>query len=143
MGSVCDVWAFGIMLFEALTGVHPWQIKDSDPAPGQIFSQVVCDPCPAPSEISPSVPEEFDQLCLRMVEKDPSRRPQGLEEFIETTARFLRHHGYAATSYAKPDVPRRGVPGGLPLQAEVNDLKAENARLRAELERLNRRVPVR
>jgi serine/threonine protein kinase len=146
MGAVSDVWAFGLMLYMALTGRNPLTLDGKpNPHPLEIGAQLVDGrPFPAPSEFSSSTPERLDELCLSMLEKDPSQRLQGLDGFLQETSGFLQQQGFPLTYYGKPDGPRLG-PGITPesrLQRELEALREENARLRAELKQVEGRDSV-
>src|SRR5207244_3459503 len=77
MGGVCDVWAFGLMLFESLTGQHP--LGDVT-HPSAVYSRLQ-DPLPRPSDLC-EVPAELDELCARMLIGDCRERMPSLAEFI-------------------------------------------------------------
>jgi serine/threonine-protein kinase len=77
-----DLYALGVILFEMLSGVLPFQ-GDSD---FQVLLRHVQEEPPLLSEFvdEGQVPEEVVELVDRLLSKDPSRRPQ--------TARELRDH---------------------------------------------------
>jgi serine/threonine protein kinase len=149
MGTVSDVWAFGVMLFEALTGIHPLRVDspDAEIHGHELAYRILYERLPAPSEVNPSIPEELDRLCQRLLEKDPNLRPPDLGEFLETTTRFLRQQAYAVSSFGNPQQapPSDAGAGRRTIQAnqDVAALAEENARLRAELERLRGRAVAR
>jgi len=65
-----DIFAIGIVLHEVLTGRRLFK--------GQSDVQTIekvrrCD-VPVPSAINPAVPREFDEILLRALQRDPSRR---------------------------------------------------------------------
>jgi serine/threonine protein kinase len=67
-----DVYSFGIVLFELLTGQKPYQGDD----PVQIAIRHVNDRVPKPSSINPSLSPEIDDLVLRATNIDPDKRPR-------------------------------------------------------------------
>ncbi len=71
-----DIYSLGIVLYEALTGQPPFTGGYETVIHQQIF-QV---PTP-PKQLKPEIPQVLSDLALRMLEKDPSKRP-GLEEVI-------------------------------------------------------------
>lgn len=92
MGSVSDVWAFGVMLFEAITGRHP--IEDViSLRPKEILREVMYNPFPSPRDISKDIPVDLDSLCQRMLNKNPTERMQTLKEFIEELTQYLKYQG--------------------------------------------------
>jgi len=73
-GPPADWYAFGVMLFRALTGELPFvgrlfqvmsekQKRDGDP----------------PSELAKGVPTDLDELCGALLQRDPDKRPGGLD----------------------------------------------------------------
>lgn len=96
MGVASDVWAFGIMLFEAITGHHP--IGDlSSLSPLEIRHRMVSARFPDPREFNSNIPTELNNLCLRMLAKMPDRRMQTLKEFVIGISRYLASQGGVPT----------------------------------------------
>jgi serine/threonine-protein kinase len=69
-----DVYALGVMLFEALAGYRPYDA----PSPLAVMMQHAQDPIP-PFPPSCSASEHIRDLCRRMLSKDPERRPTAVE----------------------------------------------------------------
>jgi len=90
MGIVSDIWAFGVMLFEVLTGEHPLPgVRDL--RAHEIIETVKDAELPPPSRIRSSTPEGLNALCCRMIAKNPEQRMQSLKEFIDAIGAFLRN----------------------------------------------------
>lgn len=66
-----DIWAVGVLLFEILTGEHPYPGLS-----GQELSERVTSPDPVPSvrERRPELPEEVDRLVTATLAKEPDKR---------------------------------------------------------------------
>lgn len=136
MGKVSDVWAFGVMLFQALTGQHPIKNHRSLDFYG-IAPHVIHKDLPQARDYARDFPEELNDLCRRMLIRDPARRMPDLSAFIDEITLHLKGKGatlftfgvlQAATS--DPQVVR--VPRNL-----VNQLQQENAHLKKELQKRN------
>ncbi|MBE2318828.1 serine/threonine protein kinase [Solirubrobacter sp. CPCC 204708] len=65
-----DVYAFGAVLFECLTGRVPYE-RESDAA---ILFAHVSEPPPRPSEVRPDVPRQVDDVLAHAMAKDPEQR---------------------------------------------------------------------
>jgi serine/threonine protein kinase len=88
-GAVSDIWAFGIMLFEALTGEHPIPESHGLRAVELVekLKHIRC--VPRPSEIRPDIPHVLDTLCSNMLSADPTSRMLDLSIFIATVKNHL------------------------------------------------------
>ena len=65
-----DIWAFGVMLYEMLTGELPFVGENLSGALTAILTQ----PVPDPALLCPDVPEALADLVYRMLEKDRKQR---------------------------------------------------------------------
>lgn len=89
-----DLYAFGIMMFEMLTGQQPYTGEQ----PMQIAYQHAHSDVPLPSTLSPEVTPELDQLVSWNTRRDPDDRPVDARHALEYM-RTLRTVGpHAATS---------------------------------------------
>src|SRR4029077_4236979 len=72
--AASDVYSFGAMLYEILSGKPLFGDK---PALEAAFAHLTLDP-PPPSSVAPPgfVSKELDDLVLRLLDKDPARRPK-------------------------------------------------------------------
>ena len=67
-----DLFSLGVVLFEALSGVRPFDAKDLF----TVWNNIVGKPPPDLRVIAPAVPPAFVALIERMLAKDPAHRPQ-------------------------------------------------------------------
>ena len=65
-----DIYALGVLLYEALTGVVPFPHESKL----QTLFAHVNDAPPAPSELTPEVPEELDRVVFTAMAKEPGDR---------------------------------------------------------------------
>ncbi len=70
----CDWYAVGVTLYQALTGVLPYQGS----AQQILRAKLTADPV-APATLVAGIPEDLDTLCTALLCRDPAGRPTGAE----------------------------------------------------------------
>ncbi|WP_437503420.1 protein kinase domain-containing protein [Sorangium sp. So ce1099] len=80
-----DIFALGVVLYEILTGEHPF---DAPTVLAVILATQTRDPKP-PRSISPSCPLLLEDLCLAMLAKDPDQRPPTADRVAAEAEAFL------------------------------------------------------
>jgi|SRR5262245_3644953 len=88
-----DIYSLGIVLFEMLTGVLPFD----SPTPTAIVVKHVNDPPPPPRTLNPKISPAVESVTLRALEKRRDARPQ--------TAGEMARELIAAAGSALPDAP--------------------------------------
>jgi serine/threonine protein kinase len=78
-GPAADWYSVGVMLYEALTGVLPF-----DGTPREILDRKLAEQPRSPSALAAGIPIELECLCMELLDKDPEKRPGG-EEILEAT----------------------------------------------------------
>lgn len=70
-----DLWSCGVVLYETLTGINPF-----NEATNEKTFQAILSKQPAPcSSLNPAVPEELDRIAAKLLEKDPSKGYQSAQ----------------------------------------------------------------
>jgi serine/threonine-protein kinase len=97
-----DIFSFGVLLYEVLTGVRPFHgnstiacmriIVDSDP--------------PAPSTVVPGLPARLEAIVLRCLEKKPEKRYQTVRELTSELRTAL--NALTASAEVQAEAKRRG-----------------------------------
>ncbi len=77
IGTPADLYALGVMLYEALTGTLPFR-----GAPLQILIDKQGREPPLPSSVAAGVPPDLDALCARLLRFDPGRRPTAADVLL-------------------------------------------------------------
>lgn len=80
-----DIWSFGCMLYEILTGDHPFQVADHR----AVIHAILHQDAKSLSEIKEGIPPALEKIVGKALEKDPDDRPQSMREIIQTL-RFIR-----------------------------------------------------
>lgn len=81
-----DLWSAGVVLYEFLTGTHPFKEKDRRAT----FAAILNRPPEIPSSLNPQIPPELDRILLRMLEKDPDDGYQNAGELRNDLRSLLR-----------------------------------------------------
>jgi tRNA A-37 threonylcarbamoyl transferase component Bud32 len=83
---LCDIWAYGVIYYELLTGVNPFQAADLGSAMYKIAS---CNP-EAIRSLCPDCPPALDLIVQRLLSKDRDNRYQSLDDVQFDVAPVLR-----------------------------------------------------
>jgi len=85
IGPATDVHGLGAIIYELLTGRPPFTATD----PVDWVRQVATMRPVSPRQLEPSVPAMMEDICLRCLEKDPTRRYPGADALADDLDLFL------------------------------------------------------
>jgi serine/threonine protein kinase/Tfp pilus assembly protein PilF len=89
-----DLWAMGVIFYELLTGVRPF-----DGATQAVVFEGILAKTPAPpSARNPKVPAEWERIVTRLLEKDRSTRYQSAQDLLADLKRVNRDSSSVAAS---------------------------------------------
>src|SRR5205823_2308519 len=86
VGPQADVWALGVVFYEALTGTRPF---DADDVQGLLAAVMTADPVP-PRKRVPTIPRDLELICLKCLAKPPHERYPTAKELADDLDRFVR-----------------------------------------------------
>ena len=81
-----DIYSFGVLLFEMLTGQPPYQ---GDTAMGVMLKQIN-DPIPSPRQHVPKLPEKVERVIFKALAKNPDDRFKSMDDFCEVLEYLLK-----------------------------------------------------
>ena len=114
-----DLWSLGIIAFECLTGVRPF---DSEGL-GSLVMQICVGPIPVPSQLAP-VPQGFDEWFAHAVNRDPEGRFQSARELSHALLSVLAPVDYEGTGVSRVQWP---APSALGPDARPNAYQSISA----------------
>src|SRR5438034_3391961 len=86
VGRHSDVYGLGAILYHLLTARPPFQAESFE----SVINQLLNTEPVSPRLLNSSVPADLETICVKCLQKDPSRRYQGAQELADELGRFLR-----------------------------------------------------
>jgi serine/threonine protein kinase/CheY-like chemotaxis protein len=76
VNRLTDIYATGVLLWEALTGRRLFEAESE----GELVAKVLLGQPPAPSTVNPAIPPEMDAIAMRALDLEPANRFQSARE---------------------------------------------------------------
>lgn len=70
IGPAADLYSFGAVMYESMTGRAPFEDQELLPL---LLNHLSEEPVP-PSKVNPALPPEIDEICMRLLAKNPRER---------------------------------------------------------------------
>lgn len=102
-----DVYALGVIAYEMLTGVVPFD----DPSPAALAVQHITNDVPSPRLLNRSLPEAVEPILLKVLAKEPKDRYRTCKAFVGALRKALKTE--APVRPKAPDLPP--LPAGVEL----------------------------
>jgi eukaryotic-like serine/threonine-protein kinase len=121
-----DLWAIGLVLYRALTGILPTQAENV----GQVMKLIVTRPIWSLRQAAPDLPRDVTDLVDRLLARDVSERPPDLRPVYDVLTRYARASSppFGAPPSTRPsDVGDAGV-SAVPRSVDVAPAGAAPAR---------------
>lgn len=116
-GHRTDIYSFGVVLFEMLTGQLPFG-KDSGLEDVYLIYQGHCgEKPPSLRSINESIPPALEEVVLWSLEKDPAQRPQSCMELLKHVEAAIEGHAPARLAGGRGGTVLEQVPSEPPKQA--------------------------
>lgn len=131
-----DIYALGVILFQMLTASLPFRGNIR-----AVLHQKMFEETPSPRTLEPSLPRDLETICLKCLEREPSKRYQSASEVADELQRFAAGEPIHARAISSPERAWRwcrrrpaiaGLIAGLILSLTVGLLGVSSFWLKAE-----------
>lgn len=135
-----DLYALGVVLFELLTGVVPFD----DPSPTAVALQHITKEPPSPRAINPNLSPQVEAVILKALSKEPAARYPSGKALADALRGAFQNAGSARENVEIPAVPLPALPPGFqaptPRQMSLRPVAAEVRASLAQRQDLERRI---
>ena len=83
VGVATDIYAFGVLLYEMLSG----QVPFTAPTPGAVLIKHLTETAPPLRKLRNDIPASLEKVVKQALEKKPGRRQRSMEEVVEALAK--------------------------------------------------------
>ena len=117
-----DIYAIGVLLYQATTGQVPYQAETFN----ELLFKIVLEVAPPPQTYVPDIDPEFAAIIMRAMARDPAHRYQTCQQFREALVQYQVTRLGAPPGYAPQGLYNGGTSSGgrdpVPQRTEVMDL---------------------
>ena len=110
-----DIFAFGVLVYEMLTGQHPFRRKTAT----ETLTAIREEKPEPPTRLVPALPPEAERAVLRCLHKDPTRRWQNLSDLGRVLEDLKEDTESGRRVVTGPGPRRRRLPPGLVIGGAV------------------------
>jgi serine/threonine protein kinase/lysophospholipase L1-like esterase len=100
-----DLFSLGVVLYRLCTGQQPFVGRD----PVSTIVEVALHEPPPPAQLDPGIPRELSALVMKLLEKDPARRPASADDVVDVLSalekRLARQREPREDSKTVPSAP--------------------------------------
>jgi serine/threonine-protein kinase len=113
-----DVYAIGVLLYQASTGQVPYQAETFN----ELLFKIVLEVAPPPQVYVPDIDPEFAAIIQRAMAREPDQRFQSCQQFRDALVQFQSSRANPLPAFKLPSFPDGGAGGPTPARTEVLDL---------------------